>query len=57
MTRGHGEEGEESKYDTETKRTIEPYLQVVSKNTEFFSSLDPAHLLDEFLSYFEAKGF
>lgn len=60
VNRGHGdEEGEESKYAVEesTKRTIDPYMKVVNKNTEFFTSMDPSHLLDEFLGYFEAKGF
>lgn len=53
----HGDEEEESKHDLVTvKRTMEPYLEIVNKNTEFFSTMDPETLINEIGGYLQEKG-
>ena len=54
--RGEGEEGvEETKHEL-TIRTIEPYLDMVKKNTQFFSTIEPNFLLGELQAYFKENG-
>jgi hypothetical protein len=45
--RGEGEENEENKYEVEqVTRSLDDYLRVVHKNTEFFSTYDPNSLFE-----------
>jgi hypothetical protein len=58
VNRGHGEEGEENKYalDEENKRSLDEYVRVLNKNTEFFTTELPDDILQEILGYCEEKG-
>lgn len=45
---------EESKHEL---RTLEPYIEGVKKNTQFFSEINPQNLLGEIQGYFNDKNF
>lgn len=58
VNRSHGQEGEEQKYGLEEcTRTIDEYIPIVAKNTEFFTTEKPEVVLEEMLAYFEEKCF
>jgi len=58
VNRSHGDNGEEEKYNIDDqKRTLDEYVRVINKNTEFFTTENPDEVLDEILGYFAEKGY
>lgn len=43
--------------DEENKRSLDEYVRVLNKNTEFFTTELPDDILQELLGYCEEKGF
>jgi hypothetical protein len=50
------EEGEEGKYAVEEERKADEYIRMIHKNTEFFSTTDPAILLQVLNEYAHDTG-